>query len=235
MSDLQTLTQKIEALEQRVARDLARRRKANTTTVIGGAVLFILILGYFTWIHSLISEVARPESVAANASELLKGQLPDVMASLQTELKEIAPKVVAEVRLQSVQAMPDIRKWMESEAVSKAEPYVVALEKEMGTVIQQGIVSDREAFDAFVKDPENPEAQKRFREVVHKSVKSYFDDPMVQADLKSYAEVLKAYDIKLKRLRDGSDLSPDEKLERDLILSVRELARRSEKPVEFNP
>ncbi len=63
MTDLEALTQEIEKLEKRVQRDLAGRARANRITVIGGAILFVGILIYFAWIHSLVTDVARPESV----------------------------------------------------------------------------------------------------------------------------------------------------------------------------
>jgi hypothetical protein len=235
MSDMQTLTQKIEELERRITTDLTRRRTANRVTLIGGAVLFILILVYFTFIHNLVTDVVEPKALTSIASEELKEYLPKAMATIQLELQKAAPEAAKEARVQAMKAFPEIRKWLEGETVHMANTYIVSLEKELTAVIQQGIVSDREAFDVFVKDPENPEAQEQFREVVRKSIRSYFDDPLVQSDLKSYSDVMKAYDTKLKRLREGVDLRRDEVLERDLIVCMRELSKRSDTPETFKP
>lgn len=235
MSDMQTLTNKIEELERRINTDLARRRTANKTTLIGGAVLFILILVYFAFIHNLVTDVVEPKSLTSIASSELREYLPKAMATVQLELQKAAPEAAKEARVQAVKAFPEIRKWLEGETVLMADSYIVSLEKELTAVIQQGIVTDREAFDVFVKDPENPDAQKRFREVVHKSIRSYFDDPLIKSDLKSYSDVMKAYDTKLKRLREGADLKKDEALERDLILCMRELSKRSDTPESFKP
>lgn len=225
-TDLQFVIKQVAELEQRVAADLARRRKTNRIALIGGGIIFLVVLGYFQFIHRLVLDVFEPKALMSYVRNTAEEYIPQGLAGIQLTLQKAAPEAARATRERSIAALPEIRKALEAQFLASADTYIKALEGEVDALIQQGIQDNRDVVARFVADPDDPAIRDQFATVVKESMKSLFDDPLLTADLRSYADTLNRINARCKRLRDGEKLTRSEQSERDLIVALRELARR---------
>ena len=96
-------------------RELAETRKSFRMGIWAMVVLSILILGYFQWLRSQLTEILRPENIAQTLVTEVRRSLPGARDSLKENLRKAAPEVVAFVTEQVTdEAIPMVRESAEA-------------------------------------------------------------------------------------------------------------------------
>ncbi len=227
MSDMKQVAEKLAGVEFDLNQTIARRKKTTQVILIGGIIFAVIVALYFSWIHSLVVDLASPKTLLPLARGKVEEMIPTAVKEFEKTLKDMAPNLAMESRRRAEAAIPELRKQLEAEFIRSSKKYIADLEKELDSVLRTGIETHREEYEAFLKNPDDAEARAKFEAAVRSWMDDYLNDPLLQADLQGYANVIRALNHKIQKMAtEPEKLNSEEKLELELITAVRELARR---------
>ncbi len=226
MSDYAQVANRIDELEKKINETISHRRTMTRVVLIGGILFALFIAGYLSFFHSLVLDVLEPKNLMSLLGGEARDMLPRAKLEFQNNLKAMAPRLAKEARLLAMQRIPEVRVLLEKEFINSANQYIGQLENEVDSIVRQGIDKHRDQYAKFIAAPDDPKAEEEFRDAIRAILDGYLNDPLLKSDLESYTKVLNGLRDKLIHLRDSKELTEQERIELDLILSVRELARR---------
>ncbi len=226
MNELGEIEKKADAIGARLDREIRRKKNSMIISLVGGAVLLVIVFLYFGFIKGLVREVIEPRGMALMARDQVEKMLPDAARELERALKEQAPYAAKYVHEQILIAIPQMREYLEVQFVTKTEESLEALVGEFDNLVSDALTENRAVITGFMRDVQDPAKKEELTKQIYESIKAQFSDPQIKADLDSYTNVLIRLNKKIKFLYEGRDLSEEETLVRDIIMAVRELASR---------
>jgi hypothetical protein len=225
------------AMKERLAqtqRELAAlRRKASRATgtaVVITAIALVAICGYFYYGYTQISMYTEPDKLVSYAQQLVDDQLPRLHESVKEQVIQSAPSWAEGLSKQALEAMPTGRAKLEHYIMeqydSSAQETITLTDKEFRDFLKKNRPLLEQKFKELSKNPELAdsslaELQERLEETL-------------QADMKTQAtqllDTLLALDAKLKKLRAGKDLTPQEQTERRMVMLVSRMRLEEKDP-----
>jgi hypothetical protein len=225
------------ALQERLARtqrelETLRRRasRAATVTVVLTLIALIAIGGYFSYGYAQISKYTEPDKLVSYAQQLVEDQLPTVHQSLKEQIIRSAPSWAEGLSKQALESLPTGR--------TRLEGYIL---EQYENSAQQGITLTDKNFREFLRK-NRPLLDQKFKELGSRP--ELADDSLLelqarleetlQADMRAQAgqllDTILLLDVKLKRLRSGKDLTPQEQAERQLLMVVQRMRMEEKDP-----
>lgn len=238
----EALLNRLDDLHSEFARRNWWTNFGNITTVTVGGLLVVLLLGYFTFGYVQIKDLTDSKMLYALLEQNLRNTkmpgsnrgVPTTLTQarnyLENEIEKTSKRLAAQMSQQLLDRGPQIREQIETYAVMQAEQILDEGTKMTADKFRGIIKNNRSLLEACIADlSENDElAEERIAELV-----SAMEDEM-GADLKSQAdEVLKAARIANKRLEGlsrGTNLTQEQKLERQLVMILNRMQKERSNP-----
>jgi hypothetical protein len=218
-----TLLQRLDQVRQEIAAQRRRTARSAMLTAVVGLAALALLGAYFYYGYTSLNEVTQPKKLVDVAQQVADDNLPQARAALEEQIKNAAPGLAVDLSKRMLEAMPNARESLEGYAL-----------EQLDTAVDQSASLSDEQFDAFIKDS-RPLLQAKYKELAGKPelAKESLEeveaalDKQVRADMKAHVTellaTLMASNEKLKRLKEGKGLTPDEKIERRVLMLARRL------------
>lgn len=229
MSEIAEIQKKVKAINEQLQGDIKKKKNTMIVSIVGGVILMIIVIIYFSWIKGLIKEVIQPESLMIVAGGEIRKVLPNLSKDLEEQLKAQAPSIAKYSSQQVLTIIPDGRKYLEEEFIMKTEEAIDQFIGEFDKVVSQALEENRTVIVGFMKDASNPDKKEELSNDIYNSLKEQFNQDYIKEDIESYTKVLVRLNDKIKLLYQGTDLSEEEMIVRDIIFALRELAKRGAK------
>jgi hypothetical protein len=196
----------------------AQRRLRIGTIALG--VMAVLLIGYFTWIKSLVTEILEPENVAEVVAGELRRNLPGASAALQTTLVEASPDLVRFVMQQVVDGvLPAITDGVSEQLTLYAH--------EAARVGSEGVLT---AFSATIKEckaarparskPGVEALEAHVISCVEKRYEAHLDtatESILGGKLSASAQALDRLNVELKSLASRRNLDRQDEIGKQLV------------------
>jgi hypoxanthine-guanine phosphoribosyltransferase len=229
MSEIAEIQKKVKAINEQLQADIKKKRNSMIVSIIGGIILMIIVLFYFSWIKGMIKEVIQPEGLMMMAGGKVKSLLPQLSKDMEEQLKAQAPTIAKYSSEQVLLAIPEGRVFLEKEFIMKTEEAMDQFIGEFDKVVTEALEENRTVIVGFMRDASNPAKKDELTNDIYKSLKEQFNQDYIKEDIDSYTKVLNRLNGKIKHLYEGVDLTEEEMIVRDIIFALRELAKRGGK------
>lgn len=220
----------------RVQRELAaQRRRTDTSTGLILVVGLIIIIGFgaFAWYgyQRIAGLVNEPKTMVDALAVTVQSQLPEMRRELVSRVRMQAPQVAAQLSEEGRRHFAQMREQFEDYAMSRIQDAMIdhkPFEDHFQTFLQQNKVQLRKAIkelDTNKRAELEPATMRELEQAMEANLGPNFSEQCRQA-----LEALYAAKAKLDRLKVGKDLSPDEQMERRLLMIARRLRAQAENP-----
>lgn len=222
----------LNELEAKLDADIAHLHRQNSINLIIGAVLIVIIFGYFYFMSRKVKELMDPQEIASMASQRVVSYLPDARATLEeTARKEVPLLVDSLINKLMKENMPQARAGVKNLILSTADKAMDEAETVFFEQVSKQLKTHGAALRSLAADLTTNEGAKAFEDAIYKSLEDVAQDPSVQADLLGYGFALEQLDGTLLYLsQQNITLTPEEESARDLIAILRELMNRARRP-----
>lgn len=211
MSDEQKMIEFLKA-------DIARNRASAQRWMIGGGLLLLFMIGYMSWMTSTIKEFADPKELAQIVVNETAAQIPELAASTKENLKEQAPELVDSVGKRAIDAIPEVRSYLQEWVEKYLDREIGAMQKQVDSAFDEVIHEYRDDLRDILSKMEKPEdVDKISKELVAGIIQSFkerlSDLSGVEAEdaLNNSREILAEIAFDLKRIEAGKDMTENDK------------------------
>jgi len=221
-----SLERQIDAVQSHVSALGKKANKGATTMGVVGVVLLGLLLTYFLYGKSEISQLIEPEFLVPLIEEQVKQKaLPQLSSAAEKFVDDNAEDLIGKLNQQAIAFVPELRERIETYADEKSDE-----------MLEKSTQITKEKFTKILRE-NKPALKKVFLELSTSEELSQASldglvkliEAEVQADLKDDAQIilrgLKMLSTKLQKLHNKSGLNPEEGLEREMILNLRGLMK----------
>ena len=218
----------------KVQSDLAMQQKqlhrSAVLTAVVGAILLLLLTGYFVFGWKVLSDFTEPEKLVNDTTQIILARLPDARISLQDEIEIRFPVVLKDMSDQIQKSIPELREEAENEAVARSEQligeFVVMTEDQFRKVLKENRPTLEKLFDELGESPElSQESLTELQEILDSQLQTKLEEQMHFVH-----ETMAILNGKLKKLRRGKNLNREERLERRVLMLARRLQLENENP-----
>lgn len=231
MADQNTVLKEVQALEAKLDLQLSKAKSAQTATVVIYVVLTAIILGYFTFMASVVKDLVKPDSLATMASGYVTENITAVRKQLESQAKETAPALVNEMIDTLIKdQIPSGRKELETFLVKETEKQLDATEGKLLEVFMKTFEEHAPELRLLVSELQSEEGRQAFEDDLVKIMNEAIDEQGIKVEIESYGQAIKNVEDLLRRLSDPNEeatLTDEEKTVRELVELVREMSSRS--------
>jgi hypothetical protein len=222
-SNPKTPQEQLAKIQQDLEALRARSVRSTWATLLLGALVLTALAVYFVVGYQQINAATDPEQLVSAAEAMLDERLPQVRKTAGEEIKKAAPQLAASASKQLQEAIPAGRKRLENYTLDQIDE----------TLKESQLLSEQQ-FTAYLR-ANRPVLEAKFKELAanDRLAEKSLDElalpleAQLAPDLRAKAQesiyVLLAMNDKLARLKDGKGLSPDEQVERRILMTVRRL------------
>lgn len=200
-----------------------RTRRSAQLTAIAGAVLLLVVTGYFLYAYNRISEGTQPEVLVGAAESMIDDNLPAIRQSLEKQIVQSAPQWAEGLSRKAQEAMPDMRKKavavLTDEAEAKLEQASVLSEK----TFREFLVNNRPVLEQKYKElATSPQLAEKSLLELELPLDRQVSEEMRQ-QLEEVVRNVTAAEANLRRLQAAKDLTSEQRVERDVWMLVRRM------------
>lgn len=231
MADQESLLRQVGVIENRLDEEVARIKRGQMTTIIIGIVLIVVIGAYFTWASTTIRGLLAPEDIAAMAGDQARTYITESRPELERMATEQAPLLVNNLADDLIEnRIPQGREFIEETVRENAQIQVNKVVEfvldSFETVVEEQGETMREIGEAL----ETEAGRLEFKDMMKAQMEEALEAEEIIISLDSYGTALEELEALMTRLAtaDPGELSDYERVARELIVLVRELAGRSE-------
>jgi hypothetical protein len=222
-SDPAALAASLDDTDRLIKNCTSRTHRGNVMTIIVGILLLGLLGGYFYYGYSQISSVMEPETLVNAAQTWLDDQLPQVRRQLEAQIDKSAPEWAENLSKQAQSSLPTIRE--------KLEGYVL---EQVDQTVEQTVTITEDKFRQFLRDRRDlletgfkdlstsPELAKESLSQLEAALNESMQTDMKQGASDLYATLTQMTE-KLAHLHANQHLTPQETLERQILMQLRRL------------
>lgn len=221
----------IDQFERKLDEALTQVEGAKRNTIIIFVVLIAIVGGYMFWLSGQVKMMTDQKALSDIAINQVNTMIPQVRAEIANTLKAEAPKMLEEAVKEIVNQIPEARKYAEKWVQDQVNAQADRIEKEVDQQVQMALSQHKGEFGMLLRDLKTDEGRRMFENALFDAMGEMFQDPQMQADLESYGLFLVRVHKKLERLFTvpAEQLSPAERLEKELIQTIRAISLRTPK------
>ena len=225
MSDSEKLQGQVAELESSVSSLLESHQKGTKTAGIIAVVAPLFVLLYFSWIYSKVKEFTKPQTIVDMGMAQVELQIPKVVELGEGYIKGVTPQLADQGIDMLVDAMPAIRTQIEHEMLEFFESQLQQTTKPLIVSLEREIIENKPELNDAIRETTNESDYKIFKNKVKILVKKGIVDDFLKNELGSMKRLLDETHKKLVTLgnKDKKQLTDEEKLERELIVLVKQL------------
>ena len=223
MSSSQTLIDRSEAAQKELKKLRRRFQLGSWITGIVGAVIIVVLAGYFCYGYIKISELKDPELIVALVGQLVDDQIPQVRRRLESEVDNNAAVWAQQASEEVLKVAPTLRKEIEELAIEQADKAIDQLnvmgEKEFQRLLDENRDTVKQALQDLEDNNEISEGvllllEENLAKELQMDVEALAQTPLViVSDLNKSG----------KSLLKGENLSEEQEHERRVLMVVRRL------------
>jgi hypothetical protein len=219
-------------LEAKLDGEIAHLKRQKTINLIIGAVLVVIIFGYFYFMSIKVKSLMEPQEIASMASQRVVSYLPNARATLEETARKEVPLLVDNLINKLLkESIPEARAQIKTLIISTADKTMDDAETVFFNQVNQHLKTHGAALRSLAADLTTNEGAKAFEDAIYKTLEEVVQDPSVQVDLLGYGIALEELDGTLLYLSQKKiSLTPEEESARDLIAILRELMNRVRRP-----
>jgi len=226
MSELADIRKKVKSINDGLASDIKKKKNSMVISLVGGLIILIIVLIYFSYIKGLIREVVEPKGLMLYARDRIQTVLPEVSKNLEKQLKDEAPNIAKYSKEELLKNIPMARKYLENQFIMKTEEALDQFILEFDKMVTEALEENRPIIVGFMRDVSDDEKKKELSQQIYESLKQHFDQDYIKADIDSYTKVIIRLNQKIKYIYETEELTEEEIIVRDIIYAMRELAQR---------
>lgn len=230
MADAKTLTAQLDKLERRIEDEVSKSKRSMTISVIVGIVLVVILIGYFSFMSSLVAEAAEPEGLAQMASVEINERIPEVSKQLEQTAKEQAPELVnAAINYVVDEQLPGARKAAEDTIKKEVEAALDKYEAEITTTVDETMDKHRENIKQLASQLTTAQGKADFEEELYRVITESLEQQDIKMQMEMYRMALMDINAMLGFMAEEEFAATQEQEAlRNLIGILRELASRAE-------
>jgi hypothetical protein len=85
---MKQVAEKLAGVEFDLNQTIARRKKTTQVILIGGIIFAVIVALYFSWIHSLVVDLASPKTLLPLARGKVEEMIPTAVKEFEKTLKD---------------------------------------------------------------------------------------------------------------------------------------------------
>jgi uncharacterized membrane protein YukC len=214
----ESLAKRVEQLRAELAAQRKRTNFAAGATLVLGLVILAVLGGYFYYGYTQFTEVTRPQKIVDAGNTYLSDQIPGIRKTAEEYLVKSAPEWAEMLSQRAQEAVPQAREQLEN--------YVLT---QFDATLDKGMLLTDEQFKTFLKNNKttietglkemasNPQmAESTINDLVAAIESQMKGD--IAAQTEELFTSLKALNAEIKKLRDGTNLTPEEQQKRRLVM-----------------
>ncbi len=225
----QSLQARLEKIQANLQAQENKLRSSRRGTLVVGALALLLAGGYFFYGYQQFSSILQAKSLVAVAQDLVNTNLPTARKALAEQINQSADVWAQSLSKQALDAVPD--------ASVKLEDYVIA---QVNDALSQAVLIQDQQFRDFVRDKhavlqqgfedlaKGPELGEEAFESIGAALEENLHNDL-DAQATELFGALVNLNAKLEHLRSGRNLTPDEMVERRVLMLANRIKLNEEK------
>jgi hypothetical protein len=224
-ADLQAsaIKERLDRLHRELAQLRRRANRATALTAIVGLAALVLIGGYFYYGYTQVRQLTQAEKLVVLGQTMLEDNLPGIRKSLEEEVSRSAPAWAEELSKQAQTSMPTGRQKLEDYIIGQVDSSVneaaLLTDNHFRTFLRTNRPLLEQKFKELGSSPKL--AERSLAEVEIPLEDELREDMQVQA--RELLDALFVSNLRLEELKRGKKLSPEENLERRVLMLARRL------------
>ncbi len=230
MADSEKLEKKLKGLEEKLDAQVAKAKRAQTTTIVVGVILILFIIIYFSVISSQVRGLMEPESVAQIASEEAVQQVRNLRPELERIAKEQAPELVDRVIDEALLAqLKEGRIFLQEEIKKEANGRLEGMSQFIIEEFDNTMAQHEDNVRLMVEQLQTTEGTQQFEQDVYTRLQEAMNDEEILIEINAYGDALTEIQDRLVYLseQDPNEMTELERATYDLLAVVREMGNRS--------
>ena len=217
------LTTKLDSTECLLRNCAARTRRGNRLTAIVGAGLLLLLGTYFVYGYRQISSVMEPDTLVSVAEQWVEEKLPEGRKTVEAEVNKSAPVWAASLSKQAQSSLPSIRENLEDYVVQQVDQTIDETADVTEAQFRNFLKENRDSLEQGFKDlATSPNLADDSLGRLEAALNSNLEVDMKLGSKELFAS-LEQMNAKLRRLKEGRELTAEEALERQVLTLLRRL------------
>ncbi len=222
--------QRLDTVQRELHRYQQAMRRGSWLTAAVGALALALLGGYFWYGYQRVKEALEPPTLIGFAENLLDDQIPQARMALEKQIQDSSTDWARRLSKEAQDAIPTARK--------RLEDHVMA---EFDKVLAQSVVMSEEQFRSFLRE-NRPALEKGLREMsdgptmaentladLEAGMGAQLGANMQHESTKLLASLM-ALNEKLDTLSRNEKLTPEQQLERRILMLARRLQSDKVRP-----
>lgn len=218
-----SLSDRINALSQKLAKQEAAISRSATVTAVVGVVVLVLLTAYFYFGYGEIAKLLEPSTLVPYGATMIEDNLPDARQRLVQLVNDSAPGWAEQVSQNLRQAIPTARGKLEDYILSQTDELMVQTTKITEEKFRATIQENRELIESGFNELANSE---ELSDVTLQAMVAALDEQL-SADLRDQAasvlDTLEQLRIRVQKLVVGVGLDEEEQSERRILMLARRL------------
>ncbi|MGQ0635818.1 MAG: hypothetical protein ACT4QC_14500 [Planctomycetaceae bacterium] len=224
------LESRLAAADRLLESTAAKIRRGSLLTAVVGALLLLLLGGYFAYGYSQFSALMQPDTLVSFAESYVEEQVPEARKKAEEQIIQAAPGWAASLSQQGQEAIPELRE--------KLETFVL---ENIDRLIDDTVRVSTEEFRSFLRDNRD-RLEQGFKDL--STSPKLADESLLsletalqnrlQTDMQQGAQdlfgTLAQLNQTIGRLQAGRELTPEEVLERRILMTARRLQLQQADP-----
>jgi flagellar basal body-associated protein FliL len=230
MADTEKMMKQIVRIEEKLDRQISRAKKSQTTTVVIGVVLVLVMIGYFSWAGSQVRTILEPQGVAQMGSEEVVKMIREYRPEVEKVARERAPEMVDELVTELItnqlpRGRAFLQEELQKEAVMQLDSMTEYIIDEFNTMMD----THEDNIKQMAKDLQTTEGMQAFEDEMYNQINEALNDDEIAMQLELYGQALEDVRKTLDELTaEDIEMTRAQKATYDLIAVTRELASRSD-------
>ncbi len=218
-----------DRLEKKLDDQLAQLEKAQKTSLMIYIGLMVIIAIYFGVLNSQLKTLTNPKDLSEVAVGLVQPEIPKAREALASELKGNAEGYLNEALSSILAELPGIRQEVEKNVMMEVKTQLRKTQSQFNEFLDYAYTNHSEELRPLVGRLDNAESMEELESVMYDIMKEPLDHVDFKVDIEAYGLALQHLANKVERLRISSpdSLSKEDQMERDILVALRELSRRS--------
>lgn len=222
----------LQELEEKIKAQETKANRAITTSIVITGVLSLVILGYFTYISSILRDAAEPEGIASLVGDQISQQIPVISDNIQEYAREEAPKLVDEgITFLIDEKLPEGRQRAEETIKEQVTLYLDRYEDQVLDDFDAILTENLDEINRLSGNLLSDQGRVQFEEDLYGRIEQIItQDTNIMIELESYEMTLGTIAKVLEDISTGaSEYETDSQVALNRIVALLlELARRSE-------
>jgi hypothetical protein len=218
-----------DRFEQRLDEAVASVNKTKTTTVVLYLLLAAIIGGYLTWAGIMVREMVNPANLSPIITTKINDSIPQARREIASRIKKEAPLLVDQATARLLEQLPEGRKAIRETVEKLAEEQIHKIERDLDALVSDALQRHGDELNAVAKDLQTDEGREAFENSLYAALTEPLNDPTISPNIKGYGLLLQQLADRLERLATATDLTEQERTERDFLIAIREVSQRTPK------